>query len=721
MDIEVDRGTAETVIELRDHFTINVEGPIAQFDTYEGELFVELLSDEAPLTVQNFLNYVERGDYDESIFHRLIHGFILQGGGFVYEDTDTLFEIAEDSPVVNEFGVSNTEGTIAMAKLGGDPDSATSQWFFNLADNSENLDNQNGGFTVFGNVLGDGISILDDLEFNGTGSFWMLVNSIVNGELTQSVPTFQDFPLRSTFDGTSVLKDDFLLINSVKEVGVYPGDHGNGSLINFQVTSDNEALVQASLEGTQLTLSFSSGVTGQAGIEISLFDAGLSPLVDDFSVNVHPIVPTVISQPSSEIVSEFPVSLSLEVDDGGAEVTYRWFKDGEAIENSDSSVLSVFESGLYHAEVFNSVGSVISSSADIEFAAEITSHPIGRTIEVGTTALLHVGTNANIEEIEFQWYKDGELIENSDSSEILVAESGSYTVTILGDDFNLLSNEAKIEVVDSLGQLVNVSTRGYVGTGHQAMIAGVVVHGSEEKNLLFRGVSESLASSGLEGLLADSFVAVYDGGTAVGSNDNWDESSVEDGMQALFNQIGAGAYIENSKDSALLYSMTEGLRTLILNGVDETEGLALVEVYDADSDISSSNSRIVNLSTRAMVKEGDGVAIVGFVIGGEGPMNVLIRGGSEHLEGIDVLVDEPILANPNLAVVSNNEIIAQNFDWDDQGVSDSLIAIQEEVGATPFIEGSGDSLLYLTLEPGIYSAILGGGEGLALVEIYEVR
>jgi len=144
-------------------------------------LDLRLFDGAAPLTVANFLGYVNRADYENSFIHRSASGFIVQGGGFTFnpamasDETFTNDPLLNNFPgdlkaiptmasVVNEFGISNTRGTIAMAKLGGDPNSATSQWFFNFKDNSENLDSQNGGFTVFGEVLGTGIDIIDAIE-----------------------------------------------------------------------------------------------------------------------------------------------------------------------------------------------------------------------------------------------------------------------------------------------------------------------------------------------------------------------------------------------------------------------------------------------------------------------------------------------------------------------------------------------------------------------------
>jgi len=137
---------------------------IVRISTTFGDFSLELFDTVAPVTVQNFLNYVNRGDYNGSYFHRLDKGFVLQGGGYRFVPYSGPVVIPADPPIVNEFSESNVRGTVAMAKFGADPDSATSQWFVNLTDNSENLNKQNGGFTVFGRVLGDGMLVLDTIN-----------------------------------------------------------------------------------------------------------------------------------------------------------------------------------------------------------------------------------------------------------------------------------------------------------------------------------------------------------------------------------------------------------------------------------------------------------------------------------------------------------------------------------------------------------------------------
>lgn len=139
----------------------NAEATIVEFQTSLGDFEVNLYDNTTPATVTNFLDYVNNGRFTASIYHRSVPGFIVQGGAFVYNQTLPLDTVATNPAVNNEPELSNVRGTISMAKLGGDPNSATSQWFFNLADNSANLDVQNGGFTAFGEVVGNGMDVID--------------------------------------------------------------------------------------------------------------------------------------------------------------------------------------------------------------------------------------------------------------------------------------------------------------------------------------------------------------------------------------------------------------------------------------------------------------------------------------------------------------------------------------------------------------------------------
>lgn len=142
---------------------LQLQAVIVLVETPLGDFQIDLLEDEAPNTVDNFISYISDGSFDDSFFHRSTTGFVIQGGSFTLTD-ETLDEIPAKPTVVNEFGRSNIRGTVAMAKRGGDPNSATSSWFVNVTDNSANLDNQNGGFTVFGVVLGDGMDIVDAIH-----------------------------------------------------------------------------------------------------------------------------------------------------------------------------------------------------------------------------------------------------------------------------------------------------------------------------------------------------------------------------------------------------------------------------------------------------------------------------------------------------------------------------------------------------------------------------
>jgi len=136
------------------------EATIVEIQTVLGNFEVNLYDNATPTTVANFLDYVNNGAYTNTIIHRSVPGFIVQGGGFHFDLAWPATAIPANAAITNEPAFSNLRGTIAMAKT-SQPDSATNQWFFNLADNSANLDIQNEGFTVFGEVVGNGMVVVD--------------------------------------------------------------------------------------------------------------------------------------------------------------------------------------------------------------------------------------------------------------------------------------------------------------------------------------------------------------------------------------------------------------------------------------------------------------------------------------------------------------------------------------------------------------------------------
>lgn len=148
------------------------QATIVQFQTVLGDFEVNLYDQTTPETVANFLQYVEAGAYSDSFMHRSVPGFIVQGGGFGFDlETSKYKVITANKPVINEPLLSNQRGTIAMAKPSGKPNGATNQWFFNLKDNRVSLDAPEGGYTVFGEVTGNGMAIVDAMGKLPRGDF----------------------------------------------------------------------------------------------------------------------------------------------------------------------------------------------------------------------------------------------------------------------------------------------------------------------------------------------------------------------------------------------------------------------------------------------------------------------------------------------------------------------------------------------------------------------
>ena len=189
---------------------------VVRFSSNVGEIDMELFDTQTPLTVANFLSYVNAGRYNQSFIHRSVPGFVIQGGGFGLSG-NAVVSVPTSAAVPNEPGISNQRGTVAMAKLGDNPNSATSQWFINLEDNSgapANLDNQNGGFTVFGRVVGNGMVVADRIAafstYNATAELGGVFSDLPLQSPALTINNLILFPaVRALPTGTVVREFDF--------------------------------------------------------------------------------------------------------------------------------------------------------------------------------------------------------------------------------------------------------------------------------------------------------------------------------------------------------------------------------------------------------------------------------------------------------------------------------------------------------------------------------
>jgi len=163
----------------------DAQNPKVLIQTTDGDITIELFADKSPITVENFLRYVDEGHYDGTVFHRVIPNFMIQGGGF----TAALEEKATHEPIVNESRnkLHNTRGTLAMART-SDPDSATAQFFINQRSNLRlDWSPGNDGYTVFGEVI-EGMQVVDIIALSDTGPAQAMT--------TRGPSVFQDVPVK---------------------------------------------------------------------------------------------------------------------------------------------------------------------------------------------------------------------------------------------------------------------------------------------------------------------------------------------------------------------------------------------------------------------------------------------------------------------------------------------------------------------------------------------
>jgi cyclophilin family peptidyl-prolyl cis-trans isomerase len=170
--------------------------PQVEFDTTAGKIRVELFPDAAPKTVANFLDYVKAKHYDGTQFHRVISGFMIQGGGYTadFQQKPTKPPIPIEAEQSSKAGLLNVPGTLAMART-GDPNSATAQFFINVNDNKalnfRSPDARGYGYTVFGKVV-SGMDVVDKIAKAPTGAAGPFATDVPNERVIITKATVVD-------------------------------------------------------------------------------------------------------------------------------------------------------------------------------------------------------------------------------------------------------------------------------------------------------------------------------------------------------------------------------------------------------------------------------------------------------------------------------------------------------------------------------------------------
>lgn len=259
-------------------------------------------------------------------------------------------------------------------------------------------------------------------------------------------------------------------------------------------------------------------------------------------------------------------------------------------------------------------------------------------------------------------------------------------------------------------RLVNISTRADVLTGTSVAIGGFIVTGTAPKKVIIRGIGPSLASQGVTGALADPTLELHHtdsagSDTILAKNNDWKESQQSDIEATTIPP-------SDDKEAAIVATLDPGSYTAVLRGNGSSTGIGLVEIYDL---AASADSKLANISTRALIEAGDNVLIGGIIGGGNGSQpKVLIRGIGPSLgsAGVNNALQDPVLELRD----KQGQLVVSNDDWQ----SDQKAEI-EASGVAP--SDSRESAIVATLQPTNYTAIVrgkGSDAGVGLVEVYHL-
>lgn len=252
-----------------------------------------------------------------------------------------------------------------------------------------------------------------------------------------------------------------------------------------------------------------------------------------------------------------------------------------------------------------------------------------------------------------------------------------------------------------VNELFNIATRARVGSDAYAVIGGFIIKGEDEKCVIIRGRGQSVNVNGT--LVGNPNLALYAGASYLEGNDNWKSHARADLIRT------SGREPQSDTDAAIYRCLSPGNYTVHLRPQNnQGRGIGIVEVLDIDS----SQSYLYNIATRAEVRNGDEVVIAGFVINGQEPKQILIRG-----RGPSVNITQPRLGDPSIQLMRGATQVATNNNW-------QSAANASEISATGKAPGhSKDAAILATLQPGAYTVILrsaNSGTGIGIIEVLDL-
>ena len=275
--------TAPVILSLENIFGLQgVVGPMVRMTTNVGKIDVELFQDVAPNTVANFLQYVTVDSYTDTIFHKVKGNasgtnVIVLGGQFAILN-GTINFITTFGNVDNEYSLPNTPGTIAMFKQSSSPDSASDQFFFNVTDNSAKYgSDNNGGYTVFGRVIENGMERVDDIA------------GLKTYDLTSLLGTkFKKTPLYNYDPSQSVAANNLVVATSIAELPLISQGGGAAGALKVTVTGNTDPTVaSAQISGGQLIIKPVAGQIGTTSITLQAKDQAKTKTTVTFNVTVR--------------------------------------------------------------------------------------------------------------------------------------------------------------------------------------------------------------------------------------------------------------------------------------------------------------------------------------------------------------------------------------------------------------------------------------------------